>query len=148
MFAELVRWNPFDDLLALSRQLDRHFERPGRAQARIGRPLAASFAGYPSVDVSTEEHGWHLRVALPGIAPEDVEVNVAGTTLHLRAVERAGEQTQARYEHSVAVPEMVDVDKITATCRHGVLDVFLPFKETVKPRRIEVSTEPTKRLSA
>lgn len=148
MFAELVRWNPFDDLLALTRQFDRHVDRLAHIPARPGRPIAASFAGYPSVDVSTEEHGWHLRVALPGIAPEDVEVNVAGTTLQLRAVERSGDQAQARYEHSVAVPEMVDIDKITATCRHGLLDVFLPFKEAVKPRRIEVTTDGAKRLSA
>jgi len=148
MFAELVRWNPFDDLFALSRQFDRHIERPGRSQGRIGRSLSAPLAGYPAIDVTTEEHGWHLRVALPGIAPEDVDVTVAGTTLSLRATERTGDQTQARYEHRVAVPEMVDAEKITATCRHGLLDVFLPFKEAVKPRRIEVSTEGTKRLSA
>jgi HSP20 family protein len=147
MFAELVRWNPFDDLLALSRQFDRQFERLTRAQGRTGQ-AGASFVGYPAVDVSTEEQGWHLRVALPGISPEDVDVSVAGNTLHLRAVERSGDQTRARYEHTVTVPEMVDFEKIGATCRNGLLDVFLPFKEAVKPRRIEVSTEGMKRLSA
>jgi len=147
MFAELVRWNPFDDLLALSRQLDRHVDRLSRGNAPSAQ-TPVSFSGYPSIDVSTEEHGWHLRAALPGIAPEDVDVSVAGNTLQLRAVERHGEQARARYEHTVTVPEMVDIEKISATCRHGLLDVFLPFKDAVKPRRIEVSTEGPKRLSA
>jgi HSP20 family protein len=147
MFAELIRWNPFDDLLALSRQLDRRSERLSRAPRGTGQ-APASLIGSPWVDVSTEEHGWHLRVALPGIAPEDVDVSVAANILHLRAVERSGDQVRALYEQSVTVPEMVDIDKIGATCRNGLLDVFLPFKEAVEPRRIEVSTEGAKQLSA
>ncbi len=145
MFAELVRWNPFDDLFALTRQIDRHFDRLSRGTART---IPAAFSGYPTIDVTTDDQGWHLRVALPGIAPEDVDVSVAGNTLYLRAVERDGDQTRARYEHSVTVPEMVDIEKVGATCRHGLLDVFLPFKDAVKPRRIEVQSEGRKQLSA
>ena len=147
MFAELVRWNPFDELFALTRQLDRHVSQNSE-RTRGGGFYGASMVGPSAVDVLTDEQGWHLRVAVPGIAPEDVEVQVAGKRLQIRAVERDGDTTRARYEQSVAVPEMVDIDRITASCRHGLLDVLLPFKESVKPRRIEVSTETPKRLSA
>jgi HSP20 family protein len=145
MFAELVRWNPFDELFALTRQLDRHLHR---ADERFRSGVQAPMAGLSSVDVHTDEQGWHLRVAVPGIAPEDVDVQVAGQNLHIRAVERAGDTTRAQYEQTVTVPEMVDIDRISATCRHGLLDVLLPFKESIKPRRIEVATESPRRLSA
>jgi HSP20 family protein len=147
MFAELVRWNPFDELFALTRQLDRHFDR-SEERYRGGGFNGTASSGPGPVDVLTDEQGWHLRVAVPGIPPEDVDVQVAGKRLHIRAVERAGETTRARYEQTVALPDMVDSEKIAATCRHGLLDVLLPFKESVKPRRIEVIADAPKRLSA
>ena len=147
MFAELVRWNPFDELFALTRQLDRHFDRTDERHRRAG-VSGTSMLGQGTVDVLTDEQGWRLRVAVPGIPPEDVDVQIAGKHLHIRAVERDGETTRARYEQTVALPDMVDSDKIAATCRHGLLDVLLPFKESVKSRRIEVSAETPRRLSA
>jgi HSP20 family molecular chaperone IbpA len=47
----------------------------------------------------------------------------------------------------VALPDTVDVEKITATFRHGLLELMLPLKEAVKPRRIEIPTEDPKQLA-
>lgn len=86
-------------------------------------------------------------MALPGVAPEHLEVNVAGQTLHIRATRGEGDAS-TRYEQMVTVPETVDTDRIAAMFRHGLLEVRLPLKEAVKPRRIEVSTEAPKQLDA
>lgn len=141
MFTELMRWTPFDELLSVGAQLDRQLARQARQLPQIP-------AGMASVDIQTQEDGWHLRVPVPGVAPEDVDIRVSGRALQVIALERDGEQTRARYEQTITVPETVDVEKIAATCRHGLLDVHLPLKEAVKPRRIEVSTDVPKRLSA
>jgi HSP20 family molecular chaperone IbpA len=45
------------------------------------------------------------------------------------------------------VAHRVDAEKIAATFRHGLLELTLPLKEAVKPRRIEISTEAPKQLS-
>jgi len=52
-----------------------------------------------------------------------------------------------RFEETVALPDTVDVEKITAMFRHGLLELTLPLKEAVKPRRIEISTETPKQLA-
>jgi len=148
MFTALMRRTPFDDLFALGDQLTR-FWTDDAARHEPRRPWTQQTAQFtPSVDVRTDEDGWRLRVAVPGIAPEDVDVMVAGHRLHIRAVEREGSSTHARYEQTISVPEAVDAERIAATCRHGMLEVALPFKETVRPRRIEVSTDGAKQLSA
>ena len=90
---------------------------------------------------------WRIGVALPGVAPENVEVNVTGQTVHIRAIEREGDATTTRYEQMVTVPDTVDAEKIAATFRHGLLELTLPLKDVVKSRRIEISTEAQQQLS-
>ena len=139
MMTDLMRWSPFDELMALGDQLERQLSqgsRPFRAAGRV-----------PSTEVVAREDGWRIGVALPGVAPENVEVNVTGQTVHIRAIEREGDATTTRYEQMVTVPDTVDAEKIAATFRHGLLELTLPFKEAVKPRRIEISTEAPKQLA-
>jgi len=134
MMTDLMRWRPFDDLRALERQLGQ-WSRPSRGAGIM-----------PSVEVVPDENGWRLRVALPGVSPENLEVNLTGQKVHIRANEERDTIT-TRFEETVALPDSVDVEKITAMFRHGLLELTLPLKEAVKPRRIEISTETPKQLA-
>jgi HSP20 family protein len=139
MMTDLTRWSPLDELRSLGDELERQlgqWSRPYRAAGIM-----------PCVDVVTGEDGWRLRVALPGVSPENVEVNVTGQTVAIRAVEREGDTVTTRFEQTVALPDTVDVEKIAATFRNGLLELTLPLKEALKPRRIEISTEAPKQLA-
>src|SRR5216683_8395898 len=86
MMTDLMRWTPFDELLALGDQLERQLSqgsRPFRAAGMV-----------PSTDVVAREDGWRIGVPLPGVPPENVEVNVTGQTVHIRAIEREGDATR------------------------------------------------------
>ncbi|OLD15728.1 MAG: hypothetical protein AUJ01_11610 [Acidobacteria bacterium 13_1_40CM_3_65_5] len=120
MMTDLMRWSPFDELWALGDQLERQLSQRSRAVRGSGVR--------PSASIVSSEDGWRLQVALPGVSPENVDVNVAGQTVHIRAIERE------------------DTEKVSATFRHGLLELTLPLKETLKPRRIEISTEASKQL--
>jgi len=138
MMTDLMRWSPFDDLPALADQFERQlgqWSRPSRGAGIM-----------PSVDVVPDENGWRLRVALPGVSPENLEVNLNGQKVHIRANEERDTIT-TRFEETVALPDSVDVEKITAMFRHGLLELTLPLKEAVKPHRIEISTETPKQLA-
>ena len=80
---------------------------------------------------------------MPGIDPKDVKLEVAGNTLSIRAEapRDVKDAPVARYEQSLTVPQFVDLDKLSATHRHGMLRLSLPIKDSVKPRRIEIKTE-------
>jgi HSP20 family molecular chaperone IbpA len=47
----------------------------------------------------------------------------------------------ARYEQTLTVPQFLDIDKLTASHRHGMLRLTLPLKESVKPRRVQIDTQ-------
>ncbi|HXH08139.1 MAG TPA: Hsp20/alpha crystallin family protein [Vicinamibacterales bacterium] len=153
----LTRWNPFAEVSALHRELDRLFNRFFGDEARTPRETTADYAFVPAMDVYSTDQGWTVRVVCPGVDPEKLEVNVAGNTLTVRgervptAAEGAplvSEITYGRFERSIVLPEAIEPDKIQAVYRHGVLEVTLPLKEAAKPRRIEIAVEDRKSLKA
>lgn len=111
--------------------------------------LLRSFFGVGSpLTATSDDNGWYVRVALPGVAPEQIDVSVAGRALCVRAIEKDGDAPVTRYEHVVTVPESVDMEQIAAAYRHGLLELTLPYHEAVKPRRIAIATEERQQLPA
>jgi HSP20 family protein len=144
-----TRWNPWTELAGLHREFDSMFSR---VFGDTVRPQSAdSFA--PAADVRRNDDTWKIWLALPGISPEKVEINVTGQTLWVRG-ERTPQQetartepviseiTYGRFEREFAVPDEVDADHVQATYRNGMLELTLPLKEGAKPRRIEVQAAP------
>ena len=145
----MSRWNSFDDVFNLHREVERLFN-----QTWSEMPLRPAVNASPSVPfhVRSSEEGWTVDVPMPGIDPKDVKLEVAGNTLSIRAEAPRDDKDApvARYEQSLTVPQFVDLEKLTATYRYGMLSLALPIKDSVKPRRIEIKTqyEDQKQLSA
>ena len=150
----LRRWNPFreegmwpfEDLTNLHQEMDRVFgglwgEAPG-----LMKKNGHGFA--PSAEVTSDDHAWHVRMALPGIEPKDVHVDVTDNMLTVSSErgmeeEKPGEKRQTefsygRFERSFTLPKTVNVDGVTAEFENGMLELMLPMMEAAKPRVIEV----------
>ena len=89
------------------------------------------------------DDGWRVDVPLPGTDPKDVALEVAGNNLSIRAeVSSEGKDNSVtRYEQTLVIPQFLDLEKLTATHRHGMLRLTLPLKDSVKPRRVQIETE-------
>ena len=142
----LARWNAFEDIFNFQREVDRVFNQfwsdlPTRTAGTTG-----------SFQVNSTEDGWQIAVPLPGIDPKDVNLEVAGNTLSIRAEvpSQGKDRGVTRYEQTMTIPQFLDVDKVSATHRHGLLQLTLPLKESVKPRRIQIEgvNSDTKQLTA
>jgi len=126
-------WSPID--VSDSHRQDRVFnqfwnELPARTASNSG-----------AFQVHTGEEGWRIDVPLPGVDPDDVNVEVTGNTLHICVVpssERDSNTSMSTYEQTLTVPQFLNLDKLSAAHRHGMLQLTLPLKESVKPRRIEI----------
>jgi HSP20 family protein len=133
----LTRWNSFDDVFNFQREVDRLFwsDLPTRTAAG---PASSS----PSFHVNQTEDGWRVDVPLPGVDPKDVSLEVAGNNLTIRAeVLSEGDKNVSRYEQTLMIPQFLDLEKLTASHRHGMLRLTLPLKESVKPRRVQIETQ-------
>lgn len=139
----VVRWNPFDDLGSLL---------PREWLGRFG--LQATTEWSPRCDVTERENEWVVHAELPGVEAKDMDVRVANGVLTIRGEkrsERTEEEKGRRYserffgsfERSLAVPENVDVDRIEASLKDGVLEVRLPKRAPSaadEGKRIEIRT--------
>jgi HSP20 family protein len=134
----LTRWNSFDDVFNFQREVDRLFN-----QFWSDLPTRTPGGSSPSFQVNTSDDGWRVDVPLPGIDPKDVSLEVAGNNLTIRAeIPGEGRDTSvSRYEQTLTIPQFLDLEKLTASHRHGMLRLTLPLKESVKPRRVQIETE-------
>lgn len=139
MMVDLLRWNPVDELRRITEGFDRRLHGWRSGSALVGSPVDTS--------IGSVDDGYRVRIPLPGIAPENVTVDVAGRAVHVRAIERDGDTESVRYEEVLTLPASVDTEKIGATFRYGVLELTVPYLQAVKPRRIEIATEGPKQLS-
>jgi HSP20 family protein len=135
----LTRWNSFDDMFNFQRDVDRLFN-----QFWTDLPTRTAAGSSPSFQVNTTDDGWRVDVPMPGIDPKDVSLEVAGNNITIRAEvpADANDRNVARYEQTFTVPQFLDIEKLSASHRHGMLRLSLPVRESVKPRRVEIETKP------
>jgi HSP20 family protein len=151
----MTRWTPWTELAGVHRDLDTLFNRmfdTNRYQGDANRyQNVESFT--PAADVRRNGESWNVCIALPGVAPENVNIEVIGRTLKVRGEctaargdEKAelliGEIPYGRFEREFTLPEDIEVKHVQAAYRHGMLDLVLPVAEGAKPYRITVN-EPT-----
>jgi len=87
------KWEPFSELVSLRQAMDRLFEdsfvHPSRFFAAFGEPTM------PAVDAYQTPNEVVVKAALPGIKPEDVDIDITGDTLTIRGGSQGGERSQA-----------------------------------------------------
>jgi HSP20 family protein len=126
--------NPFDNFFQIQREFDRMFN-----QFWSDLPARTTNAR-SSFNVNANDDQWRIDVPLPGIDPKNVSLEAAGNTLTIRAVEpKTSEREEDRYEQTLTIPQFLDLDKISAAHRHGMLELTIPVRDAVKPRRIQIS---------
>jgi HSP20 family protein len=141
----LVRWDSSREVDSLQSEVNRLFDT-----FFGGRPANAGLRRWvPAMDlVETEDH-LVLRADLPGVDPEDVNIELKDGVLTVSGERKAEheEQTDSFYRverafgtfsRSMSLPERVDADRITATFENGVLEVRIPKPEERKPHRVEI----------
>ena len=100
-----------------------------------------SNVGYPATDVTEDAGHYYVKVELPGVKKEDIQVEVENSVLSLtakRTDKTADGESTAEYRRVLNVPAGVDAGQVVATHENGLLTLTLPKAEQAKPRRIEV----------
>lgn len=129
----------------LSRELDRVLTWDSGAET--------SRVWVPAMDVFETPEGYTIVAELPGLKPEQVEINFDRNVLTISGTKEptfqapekgelrvfAAERIHGAFERSIRLPEHVDGDRIEATFNLGVLTITVPKAEAAKPRKITIS---------
>jgi HSP20 family protein len=140
MATELTEWRPFSDFAELRHRLDQAF-----------RDLSdgVQHAWTPSVDLIRKEDALVLRADIPGIAPDDVKIEVEDDVLtvsgeHTEEKEEKKEHYMRRerrsgsFSRSMVLPKGVKADDIEATTEDGVLEVTIPVPKAEERQKVEI----------
>lgn len=104
---------------------------------------------YPALRVHENDDGIVVRTEVPGVMPEDIQVELKSDTLTITVEKKAEsiaegarrlrrERRTGKFSRSFELPFHADREAISADYTNGVLTISLPRAEEEKPRRISV----------
>lgn len=131
---DLVRFDPFSMFGDLERLIDRS-------------PAARAWA--PRVDVFERDKDLVVRIDVAGIDPADIDITIEGRTLTVSgsrtvddSVEEHGyhrrEILTGEFKRTLVLPGGVDAEAIKANADRGMLEIVVPLKPEVLPRKVEI----------
>jgi HSP20 family protein len=150
----IARWDPFNELNRLERNMNRLFRRPWRGWEGESDVLTTTeFA--PPVDVYEDENKLAFKMEIPGVKQEDLDVRLDGNTLTVSG-ERNFEKEEKRenfrrlerqygsFCRSFELPASADRDNINANFENGVLRIDVPKRAEARGKQIQIGAGESK----
>ncbi|MFO1290523.1 MAG: Hsp20/alpha crystallin family protein [Nitrosomonas sp.] len=140
----ITRYEPW----GLLTQLQKELEQMRSDVAGDGSSATAEWA--PAVDIKEESDRFVLHADLPGVKPEEIDVSMENGVLTIRGekkteakTEKEGykriERTYGSFYRRFSLPDTANPDAISAVSKHGVLEITIPKRESVQPKKISVA---------
>ncbi len=137
----ITRYEPWGLLSQLQRELER-----GGAE---GSTATAEWA--PAVDIKEEAGKFVIHADIPGVKPEEIDISMEDGVLTIKGekkseskTEKEGykrvERTYGSFYRRFSLPDTANADAISASSKHGVLEVIIPKREAVQPKKINVTS--------
>lgn len=137
--------DPFRAFDAVRRRMDqvfRDYDQTAGPRVRIT---------YPRASLRDTTDSFVLTAEVPGLGENDIQISATMESLTISG-ERKGkapegyaahrqERGALRFARSFALPAKIDVDKVSASVKHGVLTVTMPKHPESQPRAITVKAQ-------
>lgn len=137
------RWDPWREMMRMQNELSRLFQRT------FGPAPEEEALWMPAVDISQEGNMLKVRMDLPDVDPNNIDISVVDNTLRVGGKRERkeeikkenyfrAERTYGEFERLVELPEPVKTENVEATYKNGVLEIDLPIAEEKKGKEIKV----------
>src|SRR5207302_4592008 len=137
----ITRWDPFRELTTLQNRVNSLLQDYGRSNQE---ELTTSGSFIPAVDVYEDDHKVVLKLEVPGVKQEELDVQVENQTLTVRGQrtfekeekEENFQRIERRYgsfSRSFTLPVTINTESVKADYENGVLKIELAKREEAKP---------------
>lgn len=141
----ITRYEPW----GLLTQLQKELEQMRGDVAREGSSATAEWV--PAVDIKEGPDKFVLQADLPGVKPEEIDISMENGVLTIKGekkteakTEKEGykrvERTYGSFYRRFSLPDTANPDAISAVCKQGVLEIVIPKRESVQPKKINVTS--------
>jgi len=121
--------------------------QPAAAEPRAINPAGAS-EHKPALSFVEAPDAWWLTIEVPGQTADDLEITLKDDHLTVRGEKRLpqaeglvwhhNERAQGAFERILKLPSGIDLERIEAETKHGLLTVRLAKAAAAVPQRIEI----------
>lgn len=136
----LTRYEPWSLLSQLQKELERSVAEGSTATAEWS----------PAVDIKEEAGRFVIHADIPGVKPEEIDINMENGVLTIKGekkseskTEKEGykrvERTYGSFYRRFSLPDTADAGAISASSKNGVLEITIPKREAVLPKKIKVA---------
>jgi HSP20 family protein len=149
MADQLSRWEPFRDMVTLREAMNRLFEE---SLVRPWEGLRAPAPAALTVDIYEKDNQLVVKAAVPGVGPDGLDITVTGDVLNIKGEVTEKDEVAEEHYHrrefrygsfcrSVRLPVEVDVNKVDATFKDGILTMVFPKPQEKRPKSITVKVK-------
>jgi HSP20 family protein len=142
----ITRWDPFREMTTLQDRMNRLFQDYGRGSDEL--MTTGSFV--PPVDIYEDEHSITVKMEIPGVDQNDLDIRMENNTLTVRGErkfeneekEENFQRIERRYgafSRSFTLPNTVDTENVDASYDHGILRLRLAKRAEARPKQIKVN---------
>ncbi|NHC37808.1 Hsp20/alpha crystallin family protein [Scytonema millei] len=144
----LVRWNPWQEMNTLQRQIDRLFEDSFASNSVAN----GNIAKMPAAEISETEDAVYLKLEVPGMEAKDLDVQVTEASVYVSG-DRKSETKQedngktrsefyyGKFQRVIPLPARIQNTNVTAEYKNGILNLTLPKTTAEKNKVVKVNLE-------
>ncbi|BAY11522.1 Hsp20/alpha crystallin family protein [Calothrix sp. NIES-2098] len=144
----LVRYNPWQELNAIQRQLNSLFEDTRVPSTVFEKGLVR----VPAAELQETEDAIHLKLELPGLDAKDLDIQVTEKAVSVKAERKTENKTEekgvtktefyyGKFQRVIPLPAPIQNDKVQADYKDGILNLTLPKTEQAKNKVVKVNLE-------
>jgi len=146
-------WTRVNDIDRMFGAMDLLRSRMNRMFTDYGRSYGEDY-GWRVADATPRtnlyDNGDHFEIwaEVPGLPKDDLSIKIQGNYLELSGTRKSDapegykahrvERSNATFTRSFTLPSDVDVEKVEAALRDGILTLTLPKAEAAKPKQIDI----------
>ncbi len=148
----ITRWDPFREMTTLQNRLNSIFQDFNRGNAENEPVATAAFV--PPVDIYEDGQKIVLKLEVPGMKQEDLDIQLENNTLIVRGERKFEKEEKEENFHRIerrygsfyrafTIPNTVNPDSVKADYDAGVLSIKLEKRAEAKPKQIKVQVGST-----
>lgn len=143
----LTRWEPFEGMTSLRREMDRLFDT-FFDRSPISSPMPGGMLE-PAVEIADTKDAVMVKAQVPGVSKENLHIDITDDVVTLRGEMKEETQTEDQRFHrrefrygafsrTIPLPTSVQADLCSAELKEGVLTITLPKSQQARVKNIPI----------
>ncbi|NES95169.1 MAG: Hsp20/alpha crystallin family protein [Desertifilum sp. SIO1I2] len=145
----LVRWNPWQEITTLNRQMNRLFDELSTSDLW---DATQKLVRVPPAEIEETAEAIRLRLEVPGIDAKDLDIQVSENTVSVKGERKSEARTEengvtrtefhyGQFQRVIPLSARIQNTNVTADYKDGILHLTLPKAEAEKAKVVKVNIE-------